>query len=243
MKWFNLNAGLIVLGIIVLLVLAGTIIVGISLWNVPMAKELFPFLEISEVFPTKAIALFTGLATFGTLVLALTTILTIKNNNDQEATRRLDELSKEMRQRDKAELDEIIDWAVDIAKCGIPVESSAAVNAQNIIQEQKYILASLDTLANNFRTLMAKGLYVEKIASVYERMDNGELIKAVNKTCEYLNKQAELIRKSREAVINSRLSEFLSAYTELIDNWNMLSGSAGNVIGVALNIKLVITDI
>jgi len=117
MRRFNLNTGIIILLIIIILVAIGTGIVGYSLWNVPKAKELFPFLDISEAFPTKAIALFTGLATFGTLLLALATILTIKNNNEREAIRRKDELSKESRNREEKWLNEIIEWAIDVGKC------------------------------------------------------------------------------------------------------------------------------
>jgi len=78
-------------------------IVGFSLWNAPKAKEIFPFLEISDVFPTKAIALFTGLATFGTLILALATVLTIKTNNEREKRNRKERI-----------LNEIIKWVLNV---------------------------------------------------------------------------------------------------------------------------------
>ncbi len=242
-RWFNLTTGIVLVGIIIFLVFIGTIVVGLSLWNVPLAKQIFPFLEISDVFPTKAIALFTGLATFGTLVLALTTILTIKNNNKREEIRRAEELSKEKRQRDKAELDGVINWAVDILKCGLPVEASAVVNARTMEQTKKYISTCLVTLANHFREIIGKGLFIEKIALAYDKMSSGELSAVVNKASEYLNKQSNLIDKCNEAVLSDNFNEFQRVNKELNHNWEELTNSADTIIGVALNLELVILDI
>jgi len=138
MRWFNLNTGIIILVIIIILVAIGAGIVGYSLWNVTKAKELFPFLEISEVFPTKAIALFTGLATFGTLLLALAMIVTIKNNNEREAIRRKDELSKESRHRKERLLNEIIGWAEYISSASVTPDISARTKTREINVLMRY---------------------------------------------------------------------------------------------------------
>ena len=99
-------------------------VVGFSLWNVPKAKEIFTFLEISDVFPTKAIALFTGLATFGTLILALATVLTIKTNNEREKRNRRERI-----------LNEIIKWVLNVKLS--TVHGMAQVNMV-VERQQKY---------------------------------------------------------------------------------------------------------
>jgi len=99
-RWFNPTTGIVVAGILVFVVFIGAIIVGLSLWDVPFAKQIFPFLEISEVFPTKVIALFTVLATLGTLVLAFGTFLAIRQTRETQTSEKRERL-----------LNEIIEWA------------------------------------------------------------------------------------------------------------------------------------
>ncbi len=123
MRWFNLNTGIIILVIIIILLAIGMGIVGFSLWNVPKAKELFSFLEISEAFPTKAIALFTGLATFGTLVLALTTILTIKNNNDREK-----------RERKRHVLDKVVEFVIELQN--VPIKTGLGTTKKELLLKE-----------------------------------------------------------------------------------------------------------
>ena len=124
MRWFNLNTGIIILVIIIILFAIGMGVVGFSLWNVPKAKEIFTVLEISDVFPTKAIALFTGLATFGTLILALATVLTIKTNNEREKRNRKERI-----------LNEIIKWVLNVKLS--TVHGMAQVNMV-VERQQKY---------------------------------------------------------------------------------------------------------
>ena len=123
-RWFNLNTGIIILVIIIILFAIGMGVVGFSLWNVPKAKEIFTFLEISDVFPTKEIALFTGLATFGTLILALATVLTIKTNNEREKRNRRERI-----------LNEIIKWVLNVKLS--TVHGMAQVNMV-VERQQKY---------------------------------------------------------------------------------------------------------
>lgn len=103
MRWFNLNTGKIILVIIIIPFAIGMGIVGYSLWNVPKAKELFPFLEISEAFPTKVIALFTALLAGATLLLAIAAFGSIWQN-----------YLLQKRDRKERLLKEIIEWATEI---------------------------------------------------------------------------------------------------------------------------------
>lgn len=156
-RWFNLNTGIVLIGIIVFLVFAGTIVVGISLWNVPLAKELFPVLEISEVFPTKAIALFSGLASFGTLFLALTTMITLKRNREENELLRKDNRDKEDRDRKERKLNRIIDWATQILECN---RDLAFVQAGFRTSE----IVSITGYKANFNILSWRGVHIGFIA-------------------------------------------------------------------------------
>lgn len=84
-KWFNLKTAIIIC-IIGFAILIG--IIGYSLWDVPKAKELFPFLEISEAFPTKVIALFTALLAGATFSLAISTFWAIRQNHQERTEER-----------------------------------------------------------------------------------------------------------------------------------------------------------
>ena len=190
MRWFNLNTGIIILVIIIILLAIGMGIVGYSLWNVPKAKELFPFLEISEVFPTKVIALFTGLATFGTLLLALATIVTIKNSNEQEKRRREDELAKEKRDRDERLLNEIIDWASGCMSCAFEINRPRIGEAKST---EQYINRMQIELEDKLRSFKTKTGYIKGIAT--PSLFGQSLSKAVNISIECLDLTIKLIEK------------------------------------------------
>jgi hypothetical protein len=76
---------IIKIGLIIIIVLCflAFVVVIISLWNVPLAQSMFPFLVISEEFPSKVMAGFTAALTWATLLLGFFAFLTIRNSKDQ----------------------------------------------------------------------------------------------------------------------------------------------------------------
>ena len=188
MRWFNLNAAIIILVIIIILFAVGIGIVGFSLWDVTKARELFPFLAISEEFPNKAIALFTSLLAWTTLFLALATILTIKNSNEHEKRHREEEQAREMRDRKEFLLNEIREWAEDVAKYSlktgifdetVPISESAAEGA----------LPELLNSVVDFRMARAVSVYVMNISSEI----NPELKLRVDNLTEEIKKQIKYL--------------------------------------------------
>ncbi len=71
------------LKVIIVLCLLTLPIVFISLWNVPLAQSIFPFLEISTEFPSKIIAGYTAVLAWATILLGYFAFSTIQNNKEQ----------------------------------------------------------------------------------------------------------------------------------------------------------------
>lgn len=184
-NWLNLNAGIIVVGVIVALVFLGTVIVGLALWNAPLVRHLFPFLEISEAFSNKAIVLFTAGSTFGTLFLALTMIITLKRNRKENNIMMQANKDKEDRDRRERYLNEIIEWANDLNTriYGIDIlgESRSAEERKTIWilaglgNKGKYILTMAEYIFGNrlkdsVRTTgSASGIYGESLVYINNR--------------------------------------------------------------------------
>ena len=174
-----------------------------------------------------------ALVTFGTLMLALAAFRSIKNSNDQEKRRRADELSQERRLRDKDELNEIIDWAVDIAKCEIPAEATAIVGITNIETDRRVALAHMTMLGNDFRAMIGKSLYTSKAACMF----GSKLETATAKLTEDLEAHLEIINKCRDAINNNDLSKFQDTVSRLETHWQELDKSTDNVITEACDTK------
>jgi len=180
-----------------------------------------------------------ALVTFGTLVLALAAFRSIKNSNDQEKRRRADELSEERRLRDKDELNEIIDWAVDVAKCEIPQEATAIAGITNKEADRRVALAHMIMLGNNFRVMIGKSLYTSKVACMY----GSKFETATAKLTEDLQAHLEIINECRDAIINNDLSKLKDTISKLETHWQEMYQSTDNVITEACDTKFNILNI
>ncbi len=180
-----------------------------------------------------------AIVAFGTLTLALVTALHIINSNEQEKRRREDELLRQRRQRDKDELNKIIDWAIDISKCELPVEVVAVVGIQNTVQERRFVNASLVALASKLRSILGESLYTSKIASMYEV----NLGTAVDKVVTDVRAHIDILDKCKSAVDNNNFAEFSIATNELHEHWRELLQSVDNTIAEACNIKIEVLSI
>ncbi len=218
-KWLNLNTGIIVIGVIVTLVFIGTIIVGIALWNEPLAKCLFPFLAISEVFPTKAIALFTAGATFGTLFLALAMIYTLKTSRDKENNDRKERL-----------LNEIINWVKNIHNdlFSKPSEEMFPRWEERIAGKGYKDLPAQDVLnmdsleldvsaVSVIGRLTRDGNYMEVIAGGID----GELVSLMHVAIEQMNHRLQLI--SEGSKFRKRTAPSADEMLEYTKNWDSLN--------------------
>lgn len=101
MRW--LKIGIVIIPIILVIYFIAVVIIGVCLWNVPLAQKLFTFLEISAEFPNKVIALFTACAAGATLFLAWATVVIIKNNIERYNKEKQEKL-----------LEEILKWSINV---------------------------------------------------------------------------------------------------------------------------------
>jgi hypothetical protein len=76
-------------------------------------------LEHSQEYPAKVAALFMAVTALVTLFLALATFNATEQSNLRERERREDEIAKEGRERKERLLNEIIDWALEVARSAI----------------------------------------------------------------------------------------------------------------------------
>jgi len=179
-----------------------------------------------------------ALVAWGTLMLALATFQMITNSNEREKRRRKEELSKERRDKDERLLNEIIEWAIEIVKVGMPIESAVFVGKMDKEAEQRLVLNSLGSLRNNFRAMIAISLYVSRIGLAF----GGKLQSSIATLDGYLRKQEDIIGKCQKIVIERKLSEFNEAWDELINNWETLGDSSANVIDEAVIEKFTILN-
>lgn len=129
-----------------------------------------------------------AISALATLILALGAFLTIRNSNEREKRRRQEELDKEKHDKEERLLGEIIDWATNVAKCGletgvfdetIPVSGLAAEQA----------LPELLGSVVDFRVARAGSVYISNIASEIAP----ELKKSVDNLTEEMKKQIKLL--------------------------------------------------
>ena len=100
-----------------------------------------------------------------TLLLALTTVKATEQSNLREKNRRTDEIEKEKRDRDERLLNEVIEWATDIKRCGWEVEYTIPIDTTRVDIE----MFQLQMSANRFSRFMvpsAKNKYVTEIALI-----------------------------------------------------------------------------
>lgn len=192
--------------------------------------------KIIEFFKDWSVALGAAAA----VILATAAFMTIRHGNEQERTRRKDELSKERRDRDTSLLNEIIDWAVEIVKIGVPpIGGEGLVVLLDEAAARWRILDILGILRNNFRAMIAKSLYISKIGLAF-----GEKLKSsIAKLDENLRKQDDIIQKCRIIAADKKTDEFDAAWDELIGHWDTLGDSAANVIDEAVIEKLNVLNI
>jgi len=147
-----LKIGLIIIIIIYLLALP---VVIISLWNVPLAKNIFWFLEISPEFPSKIIAGFTAVLAWATILLAFFAFRAIESSNKQNRINRNERI-----------LDETIRWSTNVLRL-----NSDLYNLTEAVRlgMPGIITRNIDNLYSDAMSLRDHGKYVSRTATLAGR--------------------------------------------------------------------------
>lgn len=173
-----------------------------------------------------------SLVAWGTLMLAIATFTLIKTSKDQENQRRQDELAKEMRDRKERLLNEIIEWAIDMTRCEVPLDP-AFTRIEDSEQSRRLIHVLISNEEVNVKARWGKGQYV--LTAILP--DWLELREAVEGLYNDAGNLLELLRKSRDAVNANKLDEFSQANIEISNQKRKMLDSVTEVIGQAVIIK------
>lgn len=152
-----------------------------------------------------------AIVAFGTLMLALVTAVSIDNSRQQEKRRRKEGL-----------LNEIIEWAMDIAKPKYALNLMSLASTTISVEDQATVLQL--SQASYTHTLIVRGNYIAKISLVFTK----DLTIAVEKGKDDLEKHADLIH---DWIDGKTTSEAIGKHD------HALGQSANKVIEEAVKIK------
>lgn len=152
MRTFLYNAFKIGLIVVIILYSLALPIVIVALWNVPFAKSIFPFIEISVEFPIKIVAGFTAVLAWATILLAFFTFRTIENSSNRDKINRNERL-----------LNEVIQWAISVWRLHSDLYSLTE-SVRLHMQEVSY--RNFNDLHSDVMNLRDNGKYISKIAIV-----------------------------------------------------------------------------
>ena len=119
-----------------------------------------------------------GISALTTMLLAIAAFWTIKAADTREERRRKDEIEKEKRERKERLLNEIIDWAVDVGKCGSdisilfsPEAVGLSIDSVTEYEHQKITEAMtqthLGTLLLRYKAIVARREYARTAISAF----------------------------------------------------------------------------
>lgn len=188
---------------------------------------------ILNFFDDWSIALSAGAA----VILALAAFLTIRNSNEREKRRREEDLLKEKRDRDAAWLNDIIDWAEEVAVCAFSVPYSMMIEditggLEMASVEQMVRRANITTYTNfrlRYQTFARKSKHIENIASSFP----GNLDSAVRNLSKKIDDVVRELRKCAKDPDDRDRSK----YKNLIKAEELLYEQADILIEEAVKIK------
>ena len=145
-----------------------------------------------------------ALVVWGTLVLATAAFLTIRNSNEREKRRRKEELAREGRDRKERLLNEIIEWAIDITKCGLEHWSKDVTSIMGVLEMNRSleeddiykkldwsIFSQLSSSITVFTAFRGKNEYIRKVAEAFGQ----SLAKDVAKLAKSLESHIDILEK------------------------------------------------
>lgn len=141
--------------------------------------------------------------------------------------------SLKKRERKERLLNEIIEWAIDVSKCGLDINISIfnGLHRAKDVKEMEFIknTATLDLLSA-FLVVNARSEYISKMAFIFGQ----NLNRAIFETVESINEHIELLRKSYEDEDKKKIK---ASSDDIGKHRNQLIKSAQKVIEEATKIK------
>jgi hypothetical protein len=180
-----------------------------------------------------------ALVAWGTILLAVTTWISVKSSNERENQRRVEEISRDRRQRDKDNLDDIKDWVLSIAKCNVINEYTYRTNIKDDETVRSYLKSEYLALSQRLDTSLADSLYLVRMASLY-----GEALhKAMLKVTGEINERLTIIKVCIECINKNDFSGFNVARDQLSRQNMRLVVGQDEVIVILVDLKFKLFNI
>lgn len=167
----------------------------------------------------------TATVAFGTLVLAIVTVISIENSRAIARKRREEELEKEKRDRQEKLLNEIIEWAENVINCGF---GSLTITATAVGGESKELLALQGNKLLAYQSIDLRSKYITKTTEVFGK----DLRTAVLEVISHLDKVRNALVKRIKKFEDKESTETLAKYE------HELRKSAINLIELTTDIKI-----
>jgi len=172
----------------------------------------------SSEYPQKVAALFMALTALVTLLVVYATFNATKQSNLRELTRRKDEIEKENRDRKERLLNEIIEWAVDVAKCGSTVNIPPSQPFFSILYEKTSL-----KLSQGDKEKLLEGIKKDDDRRwLYRHMEAHSKYQIVDARGEYIVYISEPFKEIilRVNEVKSKIREYLDVHWDFMKNIN-----------------------
>jgi len=169
-------------------------------------------LEHSPEYPAKVAALFMAVTALVTLLLALSTVKATEQSNLREKNRRTDEIEREKRDRKERLLNEIIEWAEDVAE--------SALRRQTMEQVTEFYKTTME-----YKFSKAKSSYISEIVSI-SFSDLSPFLKNVIKK---LDEAIDIIARYMKIEKQASLSDLRNSEKELTESVEKLIVEAAKI--------------
>ena len=167
----------------------------------------------------------TAMVAFATLLLAFVAAMSI------DATR-----AQDKRRRKEALLNEIIEWAMDAAKCEAPIGATATVAITDAQADRRVVSSHLSELASICSDVILRGQYISQIAS--NSKFGKDLQQVIAKLIGDLEARITLLGRCNNALRATMPNEFNDAQIKAREHWlQQVRESIHKVIEEATKIK------
>ncbi len=177
---------------------------------------------------------------WATLVLAGAAILSF------EESRRLRKQYKEKEEHDRKEgiLNEIIEWAIDVGKCGLEKDLPDTSRISDMNEGKLHLAYSLNILAKTFQSLRGRNQYTSQIVLTFSsdlQKAAKALINDIEEHINLLDALSGIITVKFVSITKDNLEEYLAqlnmAVTQIGEHKLRLEESTSKVIKEAVKIK------
>jgi hypothetical protein len=152
---------------------------------------------------------------------------------DEARRIRKDSLDRENRDRKERLLNEIIEWAIDVAKCSLEKDLPDTSRITDMNDAKLHLAHNTQILARSFQSMRGRNQYISKIVSTFGQ----DLQEATNSLIKDVEEHIKLLDILYGVVIAEFTSQIINPTTQIAMHRRKLDDSANKVIEEATKIK------